>query len=157
MPTSKDVSYDAMRRVTSRLNFTDLAAYNASETVNVNKFNNVVAAVAFNKENIALTGSLSAADRASLTKASLYNSGTLTREAAMNTLVKLYELKTRRVLSPMTKAETLPGLEYASSRYRNNLLKAADLGFFTGDLNPAYPLTMGDLMNMLDILLTDAD
>jgi hypothetical protein len=156
VPAFVDESYEAMQRVTSRLTITDMPAYNSSDTVSSNRFNNLIGAVALNRETAELDGSLSAADRQSLTKAGLLTGGTLTREAAMNALVKLYEVKTKRILKPMTTAETLPGIEYASPALRNNLLKAADLGFITGELNPANPLTMGDLMTMLDILMGDA-
>jgi hypothetical protein len=70
-------------------------------------------------------------------------------------LVRFYELRTRRPIEPMTPPQMVIGINDAAPALRPSLLKAADIGFITGAVNPRGVLTMGDLMIMLDIIITD--
>jgi len=69
--------------------------------------------------------------------------------------VRFYELRTRRIIQPMTTPQMLIGLQDATPALQQNLLKAADIGFVSGAIRPRGGLTMGELMIMLDVLLTD--
>ena len=79
---------------------------------------------------------------------------TVTREAAMVVMVNLYEQMTRRIINPTVAAP--PDLLNADPENQNAIMKAAHLGFFSGAANPHGTLTMGDFMQMLDIIIMDA-
>ena len=148
-------SRDAFLRVNARVSITDMPVFNPGEVVSGNAFNNMVAAVVFDRSSVALNGALTPADAQSLTRGRLYVSGaTVSREAAMASLVTLYELGIGRSVQPMNLAGP-PDLAGANPANHLALLKAADLGFFTGAARPTDALTMGDFMVMLDIIIMD--
>jgi len=150
-----DPSRDAFLRVTSRVSITDMQAYNPTQTVSPNAFNNMVAAVAMNRRTVALNAPLSNSDTQSLTRAQMYVPGpAVTREAAMVVLVNLYEQMTRRIINPAVAPP--PDLASADPANHDAMMKAAHLGFFSGAANPQGILTMGDFMQMLDIIIMDA-
>ncbi|MCL2203952.1 MAG: hypothetical protein FWB88_08435 [Defluviitaleaceae bacterium] len=149
----QDPTMEAMERVTANLTFTDMFEYNPRMTVNANAFNNVMNALANNANTVTLNATLSAAQRQSLQRGRFLAPENLTWEAAVDILVRFYELRTRHVIQPMTTPQMVIGLDAATPAMRQNILKAADIGFFTGRITPQGALTMGDLMSMLDIIL----
>jgi hypothetical protein len=148
-------SYNAMRRVTSRITITDMTQFNPSEPVSVEVFNNFVNALAHNRTSVTMFASMSSADSRDLGRARLLAPNN-SREATIDVLVRLYELQTQRIIQPMTNPATLPGFGTVSAPFQQSMLKAADIGFITGTLMPQGVLTMGDLMIMLDIIIQDA-
>ena len=147
----------AMQRVLGRLTFTDLIQFDASRVVTVNEFNNVVNAIAHNRTSVTLGAQMSQADITALTRARFYTPAAgFNRAVATETLVRLYELRTRQVLTPITPIASVPGLANAPAALHHNLRKAADIGFITGPFFPNEQLTMGELMIMLDILIMDS-
>lgn len=161
MPSSaymNDATRDAMVRVTSKVNITDMNAYNPNSMVSAGQFNNIVAALANNRASVAMNTPLAAADSQSLARAGLLVTGNVTREAAIGSLVTLYELKAKQVVQPSATVDNtgLTDMAAAGEAYRRNLLKAEDIGFISGTANPKAMLTMGELMRMLDIIIQDA-
>jgi hypothetical protein len=154
--TAMDASFDAMQRVTNIVSITDMPSYNGAERVTANRFNNIVSAIANNRGTVAMDSAPSAADIQSLTRARLHVTDDVTREAAISALVNLYELKTKRVVRPMSAAADVDGIEDAAQALRTNMLKAADIGFVDGALRPNDGLSMAEFMVMLDIILQDA-
>ena len=147
----------AMQRVLGRLNFTDLITFDRSRVVTVNEFNNVVNALANGRTNVTLGAQLTQAEVTALTRARFYTSASgFNRANATETLVRLYELRTRQVLTPITPVTSVPGLANAPANLHHNLRKAADIGFITGPFIPNEQLTMGELMIMLDIIIMDS-
>jgi hypothetical protein len=156
--TVSDPSRDAMFRVTANVNITDMAVYNPTASVSPAQFGNLVAAVAYGRSQATMNTALSAADTQSLERAKMLVQGQVTREAAMNALVTLYELKAKRIVQPTQSVSSTPYTEIAGApdAYRQNLLKAADIGFPGGPTRLRSTLTLGDFMQMLDIILQDA-
>jgi hypothetical protein len=150
-----DPTVPAMNRVTARLTFTDMFEYNPHGLVSANGFNQVMNALSNNRSAVNMSASLSSAERQGLERARFLAPADLTREAATDILVRFYELRTRRIIEPMTTAQMVPGISDATPSLRNSLLKAADIGFITGPVSPGGALTMGDLMVMLDIIIMD--
>ncbi|MDR0271735.1 MAG: hypothetical protein LBI27_00245 [Clostridiales bacterium] len=145
----------SMERVTSRLNITDLTSYEPSRQVTANEFNNIVNAIVRNNSTVTIGANLSADHANALSRARLYATD-LNLETALDIMVRLYENKTQQILTPKTPASSIPGLQNATPSTHNNLRIAADLGFITGPLEPNARLTMGELMNMVDIIIQDA-
>ncbi|MCL2385974.1 MAG: hypothetical protein FWC89_00350 [Defluviitaleaceae bacterium] len=146
----------AMERVSSRMTFTDMVAFNPNANVTANQFNNIVNALIHGNTSVSLSASLSPANARSLGNARLLAPQDLTQEVALDIMVRLYENRTRQILTPMSPAASIPGLQNANPNLHNNLRKAADIGFVTGPIEPNAPLTMGALMNMVDIIILDA-
>ena len=148
---------EAMERVIGRFNFLDLIEFDRLRVVTVHEFNNVVNALANGRTSVRLGVELTQGDRTALTRARLYSpSAGFNRATATDILVRLYELRTRQQIRPVTPLNSVPGLRNAPAALHNNLRKAADIGFITGPFFPNDPLTMGELMIMLDIIITDA-
>ena len=147
----------AMQRVLGRLTFTDLVQFDPSRSVTAGEFNNVVSAVANGRGSVTLAAQMTAADRQALERARLYTPAAgFNRAAATDTLVRLYELRTRQVLAPVTPIGSVPGLSGAPAEMHGNMRKAADIGFIAGPFFPNNPLTMGEMMLMLDVIFTDS-
>ena len=145
----------AMERVSARMTFTDLFEFNPGAPVHTAAFNNIMNALANNQRSVTLNAPLSAAASQSLDRGRFLATGNLTYEAAVDILVRFYELRTRQVINPMSSPQMVIGIANATPALHQSLLKAADIGFITGPINPHAPLTLGELMMMLDIILTD--
>ncbi|MCL2603291.1 MAG: hypothetical protein FWD90_02300 [Defluviitaleaceae bacterium] len=150
-----DPSLPAMQRVTARLTFTDMHEYNPRMAVSSAAFNNIMHTLANNRSSVTMGAHLPAADRQSLERARMLAPAALTYEQATDILVRFYELRTRRAIEPMTTPQMVIGIDRTSPVFSQNLLKAADIGFITGTINPGGAFTFGDLMVMLDIIITD--
>jgi len=147
---------NAMTRVTSNINITDLFSFNPNQAVSATAFNNIINAVANRSTTVTMAGSLSAADSQALSRANLLASNNLTREAAVDIIVRLYERQTRQSLTPMSTLSSIPGGSGTGSAFQRNVRIASDLGMISGPFAPQGSLTMGELMVMLDILIQDA-
>jgi hypothetical protein len=148
-------SNEAMRRVTARLNFTDLTNFDAAREITANEFNNIVNAVVQNRSSVTMGANIPAANIQSLTRSRMLAPSDLTRETAIDILVRLYENRTRQVLTPMSPIASIPGAQNATQSLQRNLRIAADIGFITGPLEPRGRFTMGEMMHMLDIIYQD--
>jgi len=154
--TTNNQANNALQRVTSRMTITDLTTFAPSREVSANEFNNIVNALTAGRTTVTIGAPIPDATTRQLTNARLLAPQNLTREAAMDIMVRLYENRTRQILSPMTSASSVPGMQNSTPALQRNLRIAADLGFITGPLEPRGRLTMGELMNMVDIVIQDA-
>ena len=161
-----DASNAAYENIASRINITDLPNYNPQALVTANRFHNLTAAVAMNRDTVTINTPPFDSDRQMLEKAGMLIGGSaaISREAAIHALIKLYELKTKRIVKAFDTVETTPykDIANADTRYQQSLLKAAEVGFF--DFNskaslfmarPGELLTMGEFMSMLDAIVLD--
>jgi len=155
-----DETADAVLNVTSKLNITDLNKYDPAQTVTADQINNLIAAVARGDMNVAMNGAPTSETVNSLTKSGMLINGEVFREAAINSLVKLYELKTR---SAVKDYPGLSGTPYADiglseAAYQAGMLKAAHLGLF-GNASAARPkeaMKLSELFYILDIIMQDS-
>jgi hypothetical protein len=147
---------DAMTRVSSRMTITDLTNFNPAREVSASELNNIVNALVNNRTSVTLGASLPADATRSLTNARLLAPQNLTREIALDIMVRLYENRTKQILTPMTTASSIPGLQNADAARHRNIRIAADIGMLTGPLEPHGKVTMGELMDMVDIIVLDA-
>lgn len=149
--------------VTSRLNITDLSSYNPQKAVSVVQFNNIVAAIAAGKKDAALNDALSTADYTALSRKGLLLEGSVvSREQAVNALVKLYEAKTGRQITyytPLASSPYASEIANADPSYQISMLKAADLGFFdySNGARPKDIMSINELFYMTNIILTDCN
>jgi len=163
IPKSTDsASMDnAIYTVGSRINIMDLPTYNPGSAATSNQVNQVIAALASGKKDVAVNSLLADEEQSALSKAGMLTSGqTVPREVAVSAFMKLYEVKTKSVVKDYAKINETPytDIKTASSQYQTAMLKAAELGFFRdGSLaRPKEPLTLGDLFYMADIVIQDA-
>jgi hypothetical protein len=154
MPTH--VSRDSFLRVTSHVAVTDMNSFDPLEAVSGNVFNNLIAGVAMSRPSITARTPVSQNDRQSLTRARMYvGTEHVSREAAFVVLVTFYERavgRTVRVNNPIDP----PDMSSAHPANHQNILKAQELGFFSGHARPREVLTMGDFMDMLALIVMDA-
>lgn len=149
--------------VTSKLNITDLSSFNPQKAVSVVQFNNIVAAIAAGKKDVTLSTALSTQDYTALSRKGLLLSGSVvSREQAVNALVKLYETKTGRQITyytPLASSPYAAEIKQANASYQVAMLKAADLGFFetSNGVRPKDIMSLNELFYMTNIILQDSD
>ncbi|MCL1996677.1 MAG: hypothetical protein FWG63_10770, partial [Defluviitaleaceae bacterium] len=86
----------------------------------------------------------------------LVSGDTVTRQAGISSLVRLFEV---RVGQPVTVFPTLATSSFddmgtVAPLFQQNLLRAEALGFFTDTtVNPNGTMTFGDVIHILDIIL----
>ena len=83
--------------------------------------------------------------------------GVVPREVGISMIVRLYELKTKYPVTgfPSINETGYTDISTADAQYRTPLLKAVELGFYRSHTaSPKSALTFGDLMHMLDIVLS---
>lgn len=149
-----------LTNVNNQIIFTDFTNINTQDAISVVQFNNIVAGIVNGKKQIAINGSLSESDYNGLKKSGMLLTGSVVgREAGVNTLVKLYETKTKAKFEPTSTLTTTPykDIKNANQAYQQNLIKAGDIGFFGNDTNanPKGILTINDALYMIDIILAD--
>ena len=146
-----------MERVATRLVITDMPVFDPARIITANEFNNIVNAIAAGNTSVTMNATLPAASVSSLNRARLYAPAGFGRATALDIMVRLYENRTRQILTPMTDETAIPGIQNADPALRRNLRVASDIGFLTGPLEAAAPITMGEMMQMVDIIILDAN
>ncbi len=156
---NNDVSL--VTNVNSKIVFTDLNNLNMKNPVSVVQFNNIIAGVANGKKEIAINGGLSDKDYKGLQNSGMLLQGSVVgREAGINSLVKLYEMKTKAKFDPTSDINTTPykDIKNANKAYQNSLIKAGDIGFYKDSTkaNPKNVMTIEEMFYMIDIILADS-
>ena len=152
---------DVLTNVNSKIFFKDLANVNTKKPISVVQFNNIVVGIANDKKEISINGGLSDKDYQSLKHSGMLLQGSVVgREAGINTLVKLYELKTKTKFEPINNINTTPykDIKTANKAYQLNLIKAGDIGFYNEETNarPKNVMTIEEMFYMVDIILSDS-
>ncbi len=152
---------DLLTNINSKIYFKDFVNINTKNPVSVVQFNNIVAGVANDKKEINVNEGLSDRDYQSLKNSGMLLHGSVvSREAGINTLVKLYELKTKAKYQPINNINTTPykDIKNANKAYKLNLIKAGDIGFYNNETNarPKNVMTIEEMLYMVDIILSDS-
>ncbi|MDR3239084.1 MAG: fibronectin type III domain-containing protein [Clostridiales bacterium] len=159
---------EALQRVSAKLRFTDMETVIPNAAVSANAFNQLAAALVYNRKSVAISEPLSRASFDALAKAKLLadmQQGTVSREAAIHTMVRIYELKSQRSVSGITNLEgtAYADIAQAAPEYQRSLQKAARIGFLeetyareTAGVNPKGTLLMADLIKMIDKIFLSA-
>nr|WP_317358690.1 hypothetical protein [uncultured Tyzzerella sp.] len=150
-----------LTNVNNKIIFKDLTNVNMKDSISVVQFNNIVAGIANNKKEIYINGGLSSEDYQSLQRSGMLLQGSVVgREAGINSLVKLYEMKTKSKYEPTSNINTTPykDIKNANKAYQANLIKAGDIGFYGNDVaaNPKATMTIEQMLYMIDIILEDS-
>ncbi len=156
--SNNDISL--ITNVNSKIIFTDFTNINTKNPISVVQFNNIVAGVANNKKEISINGGLTDDDYKALSQSGMLLKGSVVgREAGINTLVKLYEMKTKSRFEPINDINSTPykDIKNANKAYQQNLIKAGDIGFY-GEASSSRPkdvMTIEEMLYMVDIILAD--
>ena len=145
----------------NKIVFTDLNNVNMKDSISVVQFNNIVSGVANSKKEITINGGLSEKDYQSLQRSGMLLQGSVVgREAGINTLVKLYEMKTKSKYEPINNINTTSYKDIinANQAYQTNLIKAGEIGFYgeSTSVNPKNVMTIEEMFYMIDIILSDS-
>lgn len=147
-----------MYRVNSKLVIADMGVYNENTALHANQFNQIIAAALKGSPTVYMNEPLSQENYNALGKGKLLVSGAgVSREAGISALVRLYEIKAKRAVTgyPALNDTGYKDIAGADANYRIPLLKAVDLGFYREtSAKPKNIMTFGDLMHILDIILS---
>lgn len=147
--------------INNKIVFTDLNNVNMKDPISVVQFNNIVSGIANGKKEITINGGLSEQDYQSLQRSGMLLQGSVVgREAGINTLVKLYETKTKSKYEPVDNINTTPYKDIinANKAYQTNLIKAGEIGFYgeATSVNPKNVMTIEEMFYIIDIILSDS-
>jgi len=161
MATSDKNAVNSLVGVNSRIAITDTQNVRDNSPVSAVQFNNIIAAVANGRKDVAINGALPDEDYKALARKGLViSSANVSREEGTNALVRLYEVKTGRQ-APYTSLELsqYSDISQADPKFRTALLKAGDLGFFenTNGARPKDIMSFGELLYMVDIIIRDSN
>ena len=147
-----------LHRVNSNLHIEDMPVFNENATIHANQFNQIIAAVARRQSTVQMNIPLSNDYFVTLGRSGMLVSGeTVSREAGLSSLVRLYEVRSGYPISffPSIEQTHLTDIISADESFHTGLLKAGHIGFIREDFaDPTGHLTMGDLMFVLDMILS---
>jgi hypothetical protein len=162
----------ALAGVSTLLNIQDVNFIFPASEVSANQLNKILAAVATDSKDVRINAPVTRDERERLQRAGMYadptgsatasgglNEGFVSREAAIDLIVKLYELKTKRRVTgfPTAANSGLRDLGSVNPAYLTNVLKARHLGFIEGNrVDPKDNITMASMLMMLDMVIIDA-
>lgn len=139
----------------------DLETFDPNSPVSALQINNIISGIANNNLSFTMNTPLTNEAYQMLGNSRLLVPGQyVTRETGLNSLVRLYELKTRATIQnhPSSLRSRLMDLNSVSEQYRESMLKSEYLGFIEGtSVNPQASLTFGDLFNILSIIVLDSN
>ncbi len=157
--TSSVSAENALYSVNSAINITDLTYFNPSTLITANQFNNIVWAVANNGTSVAMNKTLDQTAYTGLGRAKLLVSGSyVTREKGLASIARLYELKTKEAVAPVSKLSEQGYSDYAKvdSAYSQGVNKAIDIGLVSGStIRPKDNMTLGEFMTMIEAVVLD--
>jgi hypothetical protein len=137
------------------MNITDMGAWSESQAVTAQQMNNIVYAIVRGNNSVTMHANVTPAMTQALQRAGMLAPANVTTQAGLGILVRLYENRTAQALTPTTALATIPGAAATNTAYHRGVRIAADLGMITGPINPTAPLTMGQLMTAIEIILID--
>ncbi len=144
----------------AKFTINDASKFTNAKNVTGKQFNNLVFAILNGKMQVTFNSTISQASLNTMKGKGIsvpQTATTITREQAMDALVKLYELKSKKTIKPTATVKTtkIKDINKASKQYQMSLLKAQSLGFLnsTTQANPKGKLTYGDLIKMTSILV----
>lgn len=158
-----DMSSNSITNISSKMNITDMQSYSPRAAVSSVQFNNITAALANGKKDAEINGRLSNEDTNALVNSKMYinSTATVTREQAVNSLVRLYEIKTKMPVENYTTLDNtlINDISSASPAYQKSMLKAVTLGFFKDAENsrPKDAISLSELFYMVDIIIQESN
>ena len=149
---------DALYFVNSQMAFEDMDWFAEDNPINAWQINRIISAIATNQKSVAINTDLTAAQISSLSNSGMLVPGadTVTREVAISSLVRLYEVRTKgRVAGHPTLANSsFEDMGTVTAARQQAMLKAEFLGFLDGTaVNPHGHLTMGEAIIIFEIIL----
>ena len=151
---------DTLHRVNRHITFEGMQVYDPTATISSAQFNKLLAALIQGSRSVNLEAPLTPDEHSSLTRSGLLasHSEAMTREEAISSMVRLFELRTRTRIQNFTPlAQTIHlDIATASPGFQEGLLKAADLGFFenrAGSVRPMDFITMDELLRIVDLII----
>jgi hypothetical protein len=121
----------------------------------------MLAAVATDRRDVSINAPLTNDERDRLSRAGMFvgTGNSVSREQAIDAIVKLYELKTRRrITGHQTVANSsLTDIRDVAAFYQTSVLKARHIGLIGGNrVDPREGITFGDVLGMFDLIILDA-
>lgn len=151
---------DAFESVNRHIVFEGMTHFNPSAHITSGQLNKLVAALANGDRSVDLDAALTSDEHNALSRSGLMvpASEQIMRQEAVTMLVRLYETLTRQRIpdpTPLVQTQHLE-IALAAPHLQRYLLKAVDLGFFEnrpGAVRPLEPVTMGELIDFVDMVI----
>jgi len=156
-------SGESFKAVSNKINIVDMTLYDAGQKLTANQLNNLVYGIAAGENDIRLNKTFTDKQKALLSKAGLNINKTgseqISKQEAVSTAVKLYELKTGAEAKPLLpKDSKLKDIAQVAAVYQNDVLKAEKIGLIQGDfLNPNENITLEEMSYMINIILEESN
>ncbi len=141
--------------VNAGIGFTDMTSYDPNALLSAMQLNKLMAAISENRREVAVNSPITNSESDQLYKAGLFISGsTVTRENAINRLIRLYEIKTKSQIGNYTNV-SVADLTSASAVNRPSIQKAAKLGLISGNARPTENMTFGECLEFIAAIIED--
>lgn len=159
-PYSADSSV-SVKELSNRINITDIKDYKADEPITANQLNNLIYAIAKGQQDVQLNKTFTQQEKTELEKAqlALTKSGSdgVSRQEAINLIVKLYELKTKSPIEANdASVSNLKDMDSVASNYRSGMLKAEEIGLLNDtNARPNDSITLDEAADMMNKILDE--
>lgn len=159
-PYSQDSSI-SVKELSNRINITDIKDYTADDPITANQLNNLIYSIAKDQKDIQLNKTFTEEEKAQLEKAqlALTKSGNdnVSRQEAINSLVRLYELKTKSPIeADDASTSDLSDMDSVASNYRSGMLKAEEIGLLDSNIaRPNDAITLDETASMVNKILDE--
>lgn len=156
--TTNSTNKTNLINLNNKISIKDIDKIDLNADISAVQFNNLMAGVINDRKEITLNTALSTNDYNGLKNTALIANGSvIKRDFALDKLVKLYEMKTGTIYESTDDINTtmFTDIKMANNSYKQNLIKAGELGFF-GDNNKAnYEnlLTVNEMFYIINIIL----
>jgi hypothetical protein len=152
--------HNIVERVSQFISFEDMLYFDPNAAVSSSQLNKLTAAIAAGRSSVNLNAPLTSDENNSLVRSGLMTvfNDVISRQEAISTLVRLYELKTRtqiRQYTPLLQSGHWD-IAGADEHFIPDLLKAFDLGLYEAPplaVRPHEPMTLRELMRMIDLII----
>lgn len=160
-PSSSESS-EEFKLLSNKINVIDMRNYKSNQSITANQLNNLMYSIAMDKKDVELNKSLTSQENAALTKAGLVLTKTgdssISRQEAINSIVRLYELKTKTPINVGGVSDSgLSDIDSVAPFYQMAMLKAEEIGFLKDESisRPNDEMTVDEAAYMMNIILND--
>lgn len=158
-PKSSESS-ESFKTLSNKINITDMRDYKSSDPITANQLNNLIYSIAKNQQDVSLNRVMSESELGELSKSGLSLTKTgdspVSRQEAINSISKLYELKTgSKIQTEDISSSSLVDIDSVSVQYQQGILKAEEIGLINGTVKPNETMTLDDTAKMINTVLDD--
>ena len=158
--TTTSNNKDIVDNFNSNLQILNKNELNLHDFASSTQLNNILLAIANETQQVDLNKPISNEGANTLKRAGIFVHETNpTREASINSLVRLYEIKTKHFIQPTISINNtqFKDVKNVNPKYQKNILKAIEIGFFDENLiKPKNNITLYEVIKIVNIIIDDS-